>query len=57
MAKFGMEPVDPRGQPFNPEFHQAMTMRRRRDDAPPTPWSRGQQKGYMLNGRLVRPAW
>ena len=55
MAKFGVEALDPEGQPFNPEFHQAMTMAPRDDLAPNTVVT-VIQKGYLLNGRLVRPA-
>lgn len=55
MAKFGIEPVDPKGQPFNPEFHQAMTMVQR-DDVPPNTVVGVVQRGYLLNGRLMRPA-
>ncbi len=55
MAKFGIEPVDPEGQPFNPEFHQAMTMVPR-DDVPPNTVVGVVQRGYLLNGRLMRPA-
>ena len=55
MAKFGVEAIAPEGQPFNPEFHQAMTMVPRDDLAPNTVVS-VVQKGYLLNGRLVRPA-
>lgn len=55
MAKFGIEQIDPAGQPFNPELHQAMTMQPR-DDMPPNTVTAVVQKGYLLNGRLVRPA-
>jgi len=55
MARFGVEQVDPMGQPFNPEMHQAMTMQPRPDLAPNTVVA-VMQKGYTLNGRLVRPA-
>jgi len=55
MAKFGVEQVDPQGEPFNPEYHQAMTMQPR-DDVPPNTVVTVVQKGYLLNGRLVRPA-
>jgi molecular chaperone GrpE len=55
MAKFGVEQVDPIDQPFNPEFHQAMSMQPR-DDVPPNTVVAVVQKGYLLNGRLVRPA-
>jgi len=55
MGKFGVEQVDPIDQPFNPEFHQAMSMQPR-DDVPPNTVVAVVQKGYLLNGRLVRPA-
>jgi molecular chaperone GrpE len=55
MSKFGVEQVDPEGEPFNPEEHQAMSMQPR-DDVPPNTVVAVVQKGYKLNGRLVRPA-
>jgi molecular chaperone GrpE len=55
MAKFGVEPVVPEGEAFNPELHQAMTMQPRAD-LPPNTVVAVMQKGYTLNGRLVRPA-
>ncbi|QGU32862.1 nucleotide exchange factor GrpE [Thermochromatium tepidum] len=55
MEKFGVGVVDPTGQPFDPEFHQAMSMQPR-DDVPPNTVVLVIQKGYTLNGRLVRPA-
>jgi molecular chaperone GrpE len=55
MSKFGVEQIDPQGEPFNPDFHQAMSMQPR-DDVPPNTVVTVVQKGYLLNGRLVRPA-
>ena len=55
MEKFGIEPVDPAGDPFNPEFHQAMTMQESDTAASGTVLT-VVQKGYRLNERLVRPA-
>lgn len=55
MSKFGVERVHPEGEPFNPEFHQAMSMQPR-DDLPPNRVTAVIQSGYLLNGRLVRPA-
>lgn len=55
MAKFGVERIAPEGEPFNPEFHQAMSMQPRADVAPNTVVA-VIQPGYTLNGRLVRPA-
>ncbi len=50
-----VEQLDPGGQPFNPEFHQAMSMVPNASVAPNTILE-VYQKGYTLNGRLVRPA-
>lgn len=55
MSKFGVEQIDPINQPFNPEFHQAMSMQPRAD-VPANTVVAVVQKGYTLNGRLVRPA-
>jgi len=54
-AKFNIEAVNPAGQPFNPELHQAMTMLPSADVEPNTVINVF-QKGYVLNGRLIRPA-
>jgi molecular chaperone GrpE len=55
MTKQGVEQIDPQGESFNPEFHQAMTMQER-DDVPPNTVVGVVQKGYLLNGRLLRAA-
>ncbi len=55
MGKFGVEQLDPVGQPFDPEYHQAMATVPRADVEPNTVVD-VIQKGYTLNGRLVRPA-
>ncbi|MFE8033674.1 nucleotide exchange factor GrpE [Thiohalocapsa marina] len=55
MGKFGIERVHPDGEPFNPEYHQAMSMQPRAD-LPPNTVTAVIQSGYLLNGRLVRPA-
>ncbi len=55
MGKFGVARIDPIGEPFNPEFHQAMTVQPR-DDMEPNHVASVIQKGVSLNGRLVRPA-
>jgi len=51
----GLKVVDPIGQPFNPELHQAMTMVEAGGVAPNTVVA-VMQKGYVLNERLLRPA-
>jgi molecular chaperone GrpE len=55
MEKFGITQVNPEGAPFNPEFHQAMAMQPR-EGAAPNSVVQVVQKGYLLNGRLLRPA-
>ena len=55
MSRFGVERLDPRGEPFNPEYHQAMTLQPS-TEVPPNTVTTVIQKGYVLNGRLVRPA-
>ena len=55
MDKFGIRTVDPAGEPFDPEFHQAMTMQES-DTAESGAVLTVVQKGYLLNERLVRPA-
>lgn len=55
MDKFGVVQVAPLDQPFDPDFHQAMSLQPRAD-VPPNTVVAVIQKGYLLNGRLVRPA-
>ena len=55
LEKFGVKAIDPKDQPFNPELHQAMSMQEVPDVAPNTVIA-VMQKGYELNGRLIRPA-
>lgn len=53
--KFNLEQVDPVGQPFDPSLHEAMSMVEV-PNAEPNTVIAAMQKGYTLNGRLVRPA-
>ena len=55
MEKFGVKAVDPAGEPFDPEFHQAMTIQES-DTAESGTVLTVVQKGCLLNERLVRPA-
>lgn len=55
MKKYNIEAVDPTGEPFDPQLHQAMTMVENADMEPNTVMA-VMQKGYTLNGRLIRPA-
>lgn len=55
LARHQVVAVDPHGEPFNPELHQAMTMEER-DSVEPNTVIKVFQKGYTLSGRLLRPA-
>lgn len=55
LADHGVEEIDPQGSRFNPELHEAMTTQPSGDHEPDTVLM-VLQKGYTLNGRLVRPA-
>lgn len=55
LEKFGIEAVDPAGQAFDPDAHQAISMQPG-DGAAANTVLTVVQKGYRLNGRLVRPA-
>lgn len=55
LGKFGVEQLDPHGEPFDPQLHEAMTMVPS-PDAEPNTVIDVIQKGYSLNGRLIRPA-
>ena len=55
LSKSGVEVIDPAGEPFDPELHQAMTQVPNGDVEPNTVLDVF-QKGFRLNGRLVRPA-
>ncbi len=53
--KFSIEEIDPVGQAFDPNLHEAMTMQESSEHEPNTVLT-VVQKGYSLHGRLVRPA-
>lgn len=55
MKRFQVERVDPQGEPFNPELHQAMAMEES-IHAEPNSVLKVFQCGYVMNGRLLRPA-
>ncbi len=48
-------PVEPEGEPFDPTLHEAMAMQPA-PDRPPHTVLQVVQKGWLLNGRLLRPA-
>lgn len=55
LVRFKIEAVDPAGQPFDANLHQAVSMVPNPDMEPNTVMDVF-QKGYTLNGRLIRPA-
>lgn len=55
LERFGIAEIDPHGEPFDPELHEAMTMQPSGDVEPGSVLT-VIQKGYILNGRLLRPA-
>ena len=54
-SKFNIEVVDPLGEPFDPQKHQAMSIQESPEAEPNTVIS-VLQKGYTLHGRVIRPA-
>ncbi len=55
MQKFSIEEIDPAGEAFDPNLHQAMTTQESHEHEPNTV-IQVMQKGYTLHERLLRPA-
>ncbi|CAK13694.1 nucleotide exchange factor GrpE [Pseudomonas entomophila] len=55
LKRYNLEALEPHGEPFNAEHHQAMAMQESAD-VEPNSVLKVFQKGYLLNGRLLRPA-
>lgn len=55
LEKAGLEEVEAMGKPFDPHFHEAISMQAD-DTVPPKHVILELQKGYLLNGRLIRPS-
>lgn len=55
LDKYGVKVVSPEGEPFNPELHEAISMQES-TTAEPNSVLIVAQRGYQLNGRLLRPA-
>ena len=55
VSKFGLKEINPEGEVFNPEMHQAMSIQESPDHEANTVMF-VMQKGYELNGRVIRPA-
>ncbi len=55
LSKLGVEPIDAKGQPFDPNLHQAVQMVQS-DDIPENHVANELQRGYRIKDRLLRPA-
>lgn len=55
LERFGISTLNPQGEAFNPEWHEAMSMVEQPNAAPNSVIA-VLQKGFLLNGRLLRPA-
>jgi molecular chaperone GrpE len=55
MERFGISAIDPEGEPFDPQLHEAVSMQPS-DTVEPGTVVTVLQKGYVLNDRLLRPA-
>jgi molecular chaperone GrpE len=53
--KFNVKPIDAKGQPFDPAFHEAV-MQEETDDVEKNTVVNELQRGYMIHDRLLRPA-
>jgi molecular chaperone GrpE len=55
LERFGISEVNPLGEPFDPDLHEAISMQPSAESEPGSVLV-VVQKGYSLNGRLLRPA-
>ncbi len=55
LQKAGLEEIEADGKPFDPNYHEAMSQLQS-DEMPPGYVAKELQKGYTLNGRLLRPS-
>ncbi len=55
LGKYQVEQINPLGEPFDPQLHEAMAMVPNPDMEPNSVMD-VMEKGYSLNGRLIRPA-
>jgi len=53
--KFNVKPIDAKGQPFDPTFHEAV-MQEETNDSPKNTVINELQRGYMIHDRLLRPS-
>jgi molecular chaperone GrpE len=55
LARFGLKPIEAKGQQFDPNYHQAVSTKAT-DEVEDNTVIEEMRKGYLLNGRLLRPA-
>ncbi len=55
LARFGLKPIEVKGKKFDPHFHQAVSTEAT-DEVEENTVIQEMRKGYLLNGRLLRPA-
>ena len=55
LGRFGLKPIEAKGQPFDPNFHQAVSTVPT-DEVDENTVVEELRRGYTLNGRLLRPA-
>jgi len=55
VARFGLKPIEAKGKKFDPHFHQAVSTQGT-DEVEENTVLEEMRKGYLLNGRLLRPA-
>jgi molecular chaperone GrpE len=55
LGRFGLKPIEAKGQPFNPNFHQAVSTVAT-DEVPENTVVEEMRRGYTLNGKLLRAA-
>jgi molecular chaperone GrpE len=55
LARFGLKPIEAKGKKFDPHYHQAVSTQST-DEVEENTVIEEMRKGYLLNGRLLRPA-
>jgi len=55
LKKYGLKPIEAKGKPFDPHYHEAL-LQVEADDVPEHTVLEELQKGYMLNDKVIRTA-
>lgn len=56
LSRFGVEPIEAKGKPFDPSLHEAILQAESSEEFPPGTVVEEIQKGYLMKGRLLRPS-